>query len=441
MPINNFFHRFFHTKSDNSFGMQTKFQKVEDHSTPYTLITGDYQKNKPKYTADDLLRLNKNWVSICNRKNALMVATTKLNLYYKKNAGESLITPNKRVEKQIRGITCKANEELVEIEKHPILELLDSVNAEMNYVDFCTFIQEYLGILGNAYVYVERKGSKPVSLHPLLSEKVTVVLEHNKDGTSYIKEYKYFDKKIYQPEDIIRFINYSPGQLVAGRGDLEYCVDAAERYDYYDQLEKGLNKNNARGDYLLSYKQRPSERDRRDLLNDLYKNFSGPENAGKPIVTSDATITPLSFSPRDMQYQVGRQWAMDEIASVFGVPNVLLNLRETNYAAAAASMNFYLQTTIYPKLAQYCNRLNEFLVPQFDNTGKLKLWYEDEIKEEPLEESNVLRNYVSAGIMTKNEARERLGLPPLVEPEDSEDLATPKEKEELEEEENKNGTR
>lgn len=382
------------------------------------LVTGD--SSCRAYTARELIALNSGWTAICNGKNATMLASVPLKLYYISNGKKIEKTPYREVkhpEPIIKGLklNVKDAEDIVEIIEHPALRLLSEVNEGMNGNDFTSLVQMYLGLIGNSYVQIVKDADgKPIELNPLLAEFVTPYAQHRQYGKiiKYIYKVNNDPEITYKTEDIIHFANFVPGNNLIGKGELEFCLSAVERYNYYDAFESYINKNNCRPDFLINYKQNLNEKDYKEVYKQFLKRFGSVKNSGKPIVTTgEMSITPLGFTPKDMQYSVGRDWARQEIAAAFGVPVSLLTTDSVNLANASAGMNQYLKTTIYPKASKYCEKLNESLMPCYDEN--LYIWFSEEYLEDPAQKQATMLSAYTAGVISKNECRQTLGFEPV----------------------------
>jgi len=378
---------------------------------PYQLITNSYKATI--FTPQSLVTLNTNWVNVCINKISNIIATTPLKLYAKKSKSKKILIPHKKADiKQIQRMNIKMTEDqdLVEIVNHPFLDLLNKVNPNMNYTDLISLIQMYLGLIGNAYVLVVKDASGiPIELYPLLSEYVTIRLD--KDGN--IEGYKYcYNGKdtLYTKDEIIHFINYQPGSIISGRGELEGCLDAVVKYNYYNQRDIALNQNNARPDYVISFKTPLNEQEQKDITNAFHKRFGTIKNAGKPMITSECSVLPISFSPLDMDYKSAREFARSEIINAYGVPESLISLNSANYASASVSHYQFYTYTIIPKLRQMCEKINEKLLPMYDDN--LYVWFDQNVEEDKTIQADVLTKYVDSNIMSIDEARQILGMEP-----------------------------
>lgn len=373
------------------------------------------------YTQDlspaNLIKMATGWVAICNNKNSSTCASIPLKLYYYNQTGqEPVITRFKRLERKHQNtiskglrIELKQEEEIEEITEHPVLDLLSTINSSMNYQDFMEIVFEYLGVLGNSYVQIIEQNGKPVELIPLLSEYVTPFATGKNQGKILYYMYKPDEKGVkLSPEQVIHFAQYAPGNTLIGRGDLENCINAQERYLYYDAFEKYLGVNNSRPDFAVVYKNKINEKDLKEMYRQWNKRFGGVRNSGNAMVaTGELDIKNLGFAPRDLQYQVGREWARQEICAAFGIPKSLVTTDDVNLANSVAGLNQYLKLTIYPKMVKFCEKLNEQLLPKYDQN--LYVWFEANDVVDPKEKTTSTIQAYQAGILDRNEARESLG--------------------------------
>ena len=364
--------------------------------------------------AKELVTFNTSWVAICNQKNANTCSSIPLKLYYNNEDNRQLITPNRSLDRrQVKSINCvKAiSEDINEIIAHPVLDLFKNVNDTMNYSDWCGLMFQYLGLIGNGYTEIIRgEDGLPVELRPLLGEYVIPIADNKASGNILYYVYKpEMEERVIAVEDILHFTQYAPGNTLIGRGDLENCLSAQERYTYYDNFEKYLGINNSRPDFAVNYEQPLNDKDMKDQYRQWNKRFNGARNAGKVVVTSGKMeIKQLGFSPKDLQYQIGRTWGLKEIAGAFGIPIALLQTENVNYANANAAFNQYLKLTIYPKISAFCNKLNETLIPMYDDN--MFCWFEENYVTDPKEQIDNAIAALNAGIITRAEARSQIGL-------------------------------
>jgi HK97 family phage portal protein len=355
---------------------------------------------------------NQSWQAICNRRNSQTMAGIELKLYYKNKTNKKLLT-SKSITKQQKEhlkLTKKEYNDVEEIIEHPVLDILNG--KDYNYSELVEMIALYLGSLGAAYVRIIREGKKIISLEPLLSEYVTPIVEGYGTLTpneGKIIAYKYqtnYKSEQYPAEDILEFLNYNPGNKILGVADLQLCLDAALRNKYYDQYEKYMAANNARPDFVISAKI--PEKEAEGWYRKFIKDFRGAKNTGKPqFLNGEYKFDVLNFKPNELNFIEGRKEAKETICAAYGVPLSMITNDNINRATSFAGLESYCRFTIYPKLSKIIEVLNTQLVTTFD--PNLYLWYDEmQLVDSELVAERVMKQ-VQAGIITIDEAREKLG--------------------------------
>ena len=160
-----------------------------------------------------------------------------------------------------------------------------------------------------------------------------------------------------------------------------------------------------------------SESQRQQLLTDLNNRFSGAGNAGRPmLLEGDFDWKEMGLTPKDMDFHRLKNMAATDIALCFGVPSQLVGVPDAQtYANVSEARLALYEETIIPHLRKIQSDLNEWLVPLYDD--RLKLEFDiDSIPALSERRRKTYENVTSAvreGIMTRNEARQSIGLSPV----------------------------
>ena len=160
-----------------------------------------------------------------------------------------------------------------------------------------------------------------------------------------------------------------------------------------------------------------TESQRQQLLTDLNQRFSGTSNAGRPmLLEGDFDWKEMGLSPKDMDFHNLKHMATTDIALCFGVPSQLVGVPDAQtYANVSEARLALYEETIIPYLKKIESDLNEWLMPMFGED--LEFCYDiDAIPALSERRKKIYENVsmaVREGIITRNEARERLGLPAL----------------------------
>lgn len=380
-----------------------------------------------------MIKLNKGFVGICNLKNSTTIASTPLRLFAIKNgSNEKIIFPHKKLNKvekeQIRADSksyyVKQAHDIVEITEHPVYDVLNTVNDDLNYYDLMEMTASYCGLIGNAFWNIRKgKNGLPESIQILPAEYTCVTLTDNMK----IKGYRLFNG-VYQEdflkEDIIHFKNISPGLFwrvwnnalvtgLYGMGDIEYILEETYLYNSINEFLRALTENNAIPSAIIKYKGgRLDKNTMQDVQAQWDKVLRTWKRAGKTkVMDQDFDFEPISLPPKDLEFNEGRKWLRGVIANGFGVPIDLLTTEDANRASSTTSISNYFRFTIKPKLKRIEERLNSHLISLYDEN--LFFAFDNCIPaDETLavkRESQDLQN----GVITINEVRDKRGLLPV----------------------------
>lgn len=327
-------------------------------------------------------------------------------------------------------------------ETHPIISLLDRPNPQQSYSEFFNALYGYLLLSGNAYV-LRITGAKgmPKELHLLRPDRIEI---KGKGGSVFPEFYEYRVngtlKATYEVDQDTGYSELKQIKLWHPLDDYYGCsplTAAAMEVDQHNSATKhniNLLENGARPSGAIIFKPQDdsgyqiqlSDSQRQQLLTDLNSRFSGSANAGRPmLLEGDFDWKEMGLSPKDMDFLNLKHMASTDIAMCFGVPSQLVGVPDAQtYSNVAEARLALYEETIIPYLRKVESDINEWLIPQFGED----IYFEYDIDKIPaLSERRrlIYENVIGAvdkGIMTRNEARELVGLNPM---EGADDLLVP----------------
>lgn len=148
------------------------------------------------------------------------------------------------------------------------------------------------------------------------------------------------------------------------------------------------------------------------ILDSYQAKHAGPENAGKPLVLGEGMrIERLNQSLEDQMWQQARNYSVQEVSRLFGVPTVYLaEHSRSTFATIVELTRSYWDGCLSHWTAIWADEVRRKLLPpgqqlMFDTRELLKGSFSDQVV--------ALRSAVEAGLLTRNEARQRLGLATL----------------------------
>jgi len=156
---------------------------------------------------------------------------------------------------------------------------------------------------------------------------------------------------------------------------------------------------------------------REQLRADLVHRFERVDNTGRTmILEGDFDYKEMGLTPKDMDFAIMKNFSARDIALCFGVPAQLVGIPDAQtYSNMAEARLALYEETIIPLLRHIESDLNEWIVPIFGDD--LTLQYDIDAIPAVTERrrmiyENILRA-VNEGVLTRNEARERIGLEPI----------------------------
>ena len=317
------------------------------------------------------------------------------------------------------------------VEEHPVIDLLKRPNPLQSNSEFFSSLFGFLLLSGNSYILkLAANGGVPTELHLLRPDRITI-----KGGKNPIPEkYQYMiNGRIEQEYEVdqengfseVKHIKlWNPLDDFYGLSPLSAGALEIDQHNMSAKHNVNLLNNGARPSGAVVFKPKDdqgfavnlTESQRQQLLTDLNQRFSGSQNAGRPmLLEGDFDWKEMGLSPKDMDFHNLKHMATTDIALCFGVPNQLVGVPDAQtYANVAEARLALYEETIIPYLKKIESDINEWLMPSYDED--LVFCYDiDKIPALSERRKKIYENVIGAvreGIMTRNEAREILGMSP-----------------------------
>jgi HK97 family phage portal protein len=318
-----------------------------------------------------------------------------------------------RIANCIASIDIKLFEGDNEIEKSPVLDLLNNPSPLKTRDDFINEIILNLLINGNAYIYGKDSEKLPKTLTVIPPDAISLIkgdifpleyLIQQKNGS--------FDVKVNQTtgkSDILHIKLFNPKSKFIGKSPMDACSVSIDIINHGSQWNLGLLKNGTRPDGILTTPPNMSlSAEQREQLKSQIERNSGSKKASKFLLLDNGLDwKALGTNAKDMDFLNSMNKAAKDIALVYGVPPVLLGIQgDSTYANLAEAKLALWTDTILPLFQTVLASLSGFLLP-----ANQYFWYDEEmiIALEPLRSQKAQRIETST-VMTINEKRIAMGL-------------------------------
>jgi HK97 family phage portal protein len=371
----------------------------------------------PAENFQQLIAAYKSWTYICASKNSNAVAAAPLRLYVgKQNKSTKVIVKTAKIDRKkevllrkqgnLISYTRKA-EEIEEVLEHPFLEMIKKVNPLLNRFDLWDGTELFLELTGNAFWYIYKdKMGVPQELWPLPPQYMKVVGSREKIVAGYVYQ-RAVEKIPFDNEEIIHFKFFNPSGSLYGVGPLSAVMDSYIDDKNIRNFESNLMKNQGRPEAVLQAKEAISDTDFK-RIKERWRGNKENKIGGTLVLENGLEYKPITFTPREMNYVVGRKLNREEIAAAFGVPMSKLTTEAVNLANAYVGEHQYMQDTIEPRLRRIEETLNEKLMPMYDEN--LFVAYDSVVPEDRQFELTERTSNLGSYVTTVNEEREKMGL-------------------------------
>ncbi|HVF84248.1 MAG TPA: phage portal protein [Sphingomicrobium sp.] len=275
---------------------------------------------------------------------------------------------------------------------------------------------------GNAFVQCVPTGRGLGVLFPLRPERVSIVTDEQGWPAAYLYRVGTGQPKRYPARDvlartqIIHLRSLHPGDDHLGLGCMDAAISAASVHNRATRWNKSLLDNAARPSGALVYEPADganlSAEQFTRLRSELDAQFSGSDNAGKPLLLEGGLKwQALSLTPADMDFIRLKEAAAREIALAFGVPPALLGLPgDATYANLREAGRALYRQTVLPLAKHILDGLSDGLSDWF---GKVRVVADtDGITELAEDRERLWSQAEAASFLSRAEKRELVGYGP-----------------------------
>ena len=228
-------------------------------------------------------------------------------------------------------------------------------------------VKSYL-LHGDAFAIIQRKkDGTPVGMIPAHPERVEVGVWEDGSRLAYAIQPEVINgeaggAKYYDQDDIL----HVPNMGFDGRRGLSTLRNAlrvagASTIAMQD-FSANFFANSARPDYALSTEQNLNDQDIADLREQIDERHKGLENSHRPMLLhSGLDIKTITMPMKDMEMVAMRQFQIEEIARIFGVPPFMIghNEKTTSWGSGVEAMSVgFVRFTLRQHINKFQNEMN-----------------------------------------------------------------------------------
>ena len=277
--------------------------------------------------------------------------------------------------------------------EHPLNILLRRPNREQVWKELIRDLVNDMFIHDTYYLYAVMNKNNILSLRRILPANVSATSEDTQGNTmTYnvtigqetisVNNLPYDDKKAV----LFKQTFYNPNSdnfKDIGSSPLKAASDAIRHINTANKFNLSFLQNGARPSIAFivepkdGYDGMLTDEQREILQEALNSKYSGSENAGRPLLLEGGIkVQNLSTNMKDMDFSNLIELSIQMICIAMGVPTEECGLTNAKtYNSADESRKAFILNTIIPFTDLLYEKLNSFLMPKYDDTGKFKLTY------------------------------------------------------------------
>jgi len=315
------------------------------------------------------------------------------------------------------------------LDNHELISLLQRPNPLQSGVEYFSSLYSYLLISGNSYLLRDTEGfTPPRELYLLRPDRIEIKANESIIPESYNYVIDGITRNVYRVDpktgqgQVKQIKLLSPLDDFYGLSPIMASAYNIDQHNLAGMHNVALLKNGCTPSGMLKFEPTDetgmstqlTDDQRARLLEDLEFRFQGTHNSGRPmLLEGNFSYQQLGLNPKDMDFLELLNLSAREIALCFGVPAQLIGIPDSQtYSNMETAKLALYEETVIPLLSRVESDLNEYLSPLYD--GDIRIQYDlDSIPAMAEKRKQVYENVVqgvNAGILTRNEARDRLGL-------------------------------
>lgn len=300
----------------------------------------------------------------------------------------------------------------------PLFKLVEQPNSYMVWDEFLEACIWYLSVFGDVPIHKAMVDGAVTAYYPMRSDKVNVITSTDKLIDRYEFEQSPGKTLKFTPEEVFMIKHFDPLNAVRGMPDNQAARQSLLADWHANNFNVVFFGNHAMPGVILKTDKPLNLTQRRRLRASWRSAFSGSSKAhGMAILTSGLTVESIVPTHRDMQFGELMRESMTRILAARGVPPGVLGMTSgLTFSNLAEQRHLFLVNTLRPTVNMILDRLNKEI---FSPIGiNLEADYEgvltssQTIHDRKMEVRGIWRD----GLITRNQALEKLGFPLLATP-------------------------
>ncbi|MCH4157652.1 MAG: phage portal protein [Acidaminococcaceae bacterium] len=295
-------------------------------------------------------------------------------------------------------------------------------NPVQTPIQFWTYLELCRNHWGNGYAYIDRdSGGKVRQLLPLHPRQISIYVNNTGQNFSQPFMYRYQSSKSgneywLRPDQLLHVKSWiCTDDGLAGKPVHEIIADYMTGNKASTQVLNDLYKNGLTANSVVNYIGDLSETKKKKIIEQM-QTIANTKGGRVIPLPYDWKLQPLDLKLVDSQFYELKKYSSLQVAAAFGIkPNDLNDYSKSSYAnSTAQNLSFYVSTLLY-NISLYEQELKRRLLREdlVLNNYEFKFNVNVILRADPVQQSQIISNYVKSAVYKIDEGRRMAGAPPL----------------------------
>ena len=274
---------------------------------------------------------------------------------------------------------------------------------------------------GNGFAEIQRdNGGRPVALHPIHPDRVTIIRDEMDNVTYQINAsfplgvtttFTDNEMVVIPQMDMFHIHGLAPNGI-AGYPVLHLARDVIGSGLAQQGFHGAFYRNGTHLGGVLSTPEQLSDNAIKHLRESWNDKFNGADRAWKPaILEQDLKWQQLGVNPKDAEALDSRKFNVIEIARILRIPpHKIQSLDNATFTNIESQNLEYTTDTLQPWVNRWEHEIKRKIIPSNDINVCAEFIFKELLRGTPSELSALQNTYFNMGVLSPNEIRGEIGL-------------------------------
>ena len=307
----------------------------------------------------------------------------------------------------------------VELDEHPLLDLLRTVNPHWSWKRLILMTQVCMGLWGECmWVIVNDRRGRPAELWWVRPDRMRPIPHPDDYLAGYVYEATTGERITFPVSEVVWFRYPNPLDEYTGLSPLAAARLSADTARDAMKANQGLYKNgwNIGGLVLPPAGTVYSVEDAKNLETALSNRFKGADKGHRwAVMRFRADVQNMGVTPKDAEFIAGMDITFRQVCRAYGVPSPLLNDLEHATLANVREFQIALWDTLAPEADTLAADIDEQLTARYADLTTVEFDYTKipALQQAATETWDRERGQLEQMVITINEWRAAKGMPPV----------------------------